>query len=264
MFNSLISSFSNNYVSISANLSMTEDGIEYICKGDNTDLYDSSIVYRADTSITLKVVQPIEPSISLPSTSVIKGGTPMTLICSVEGSPPPTIEWFHNGVVIEGEMEETYVTEGLAGVYACKATNMLGTVEQEVIVESLPTYSGGEIFLIILIVGFLLTVLVVLLLILVRRNELERRMREARAKDELLLENEKRTGYTPSLPPMTPRSEFPPGTPGTPSVPGSEVPPLNFPVEGEEPLPAVSEAECQTPRSILSPRPPTPQSQLPV
>ena len=188
----------------------------------------------------------------------------MTLICSVEGSPPPTIEWFHNGVVIDGEKEETYVTEGLAGVYACKATNMLGTVEQEVIVESLPTYSGGEIFLIILIVGFLLTVLVVLLLILVRRNELERRMREARAKDELLLENEKRTGYTPSLPPMTPRSEIPSGIPGTPSVPGSEVPPLNFPGEGEEPLPAVSEAECQTPRSILSPRPPTPQSQLPV
>ncbi|XP_063691660.1 hemicentin-2-like isoform X2 [Bolinopsis microptera] len=191
------------------NLSMAEDGIEYICKGGNTDLYDSSIIYKADSSITLQVVQAVEPSISLPSTSVIKGGTPLTLICSVEGSPPPTIEWFMNGDKIEEAVEETYVTDGLGGVYVCKATNMLGTVEQEVIVESKPEFSGGEIFLILLIVAFLLLVLIVLLLILVRRNELERRMKEARARDELLIENEKRAGLTPSLPP-TPRSEIHP------------------------------------------------------
>jgi hypothetical protein len=240
---------------------MAEDGVEYICKGDNTDLYDPSVTYNADSSITLQVVQAIEPSISLPSTSAIKGGTPMTLICSVEGSPPPTIEWFINGVKIEGAVEETHVTDGKAGVYKCKATNVLGTVEQEVIVQSKPEYSGGEIFLILLIVGFLLTVLVVILLILVRRNELERRMKEARAKDELLLENEKRAGFTPSLPPATPRSELPPGTP---SAPLAEVPSLGFPAEASSEVPAVSEAECQTPRSILSPRPPTPQSQPPV
>jgi len=254
-----------------ANLSMAEDGVDYICKGANTDLYDSSIVYNADSSITLQVVQAIEPSISLPSTSVIKGGVPLTLICSVEGSPPPTIAWFLNGAEIEGEAEEVYVTEGLAGVYTCKATNMLGTVEQQVIVESKPEFSGGEIFLILLIVGFLLTVLVVLFLIVIRRNELDRRMKEARAKDELLLENEKRAGYTPSLP-VTPRSELPPGTPGTPGINGfpgapvGEVPPLNLPSDGLPGAdgPAVSEAECQTPRSILSPRPPTPQNQPPV
>ena len=237
---------------------MAEDGIEYICKGGNTDLYDSSIIYKADSSITLQVVQAVEPSISLPSTSVIKSGTPLTLICSVEGSPPPTIEWFMNGEKIEEAVEETYVTDGLGGVYACKATNMLGTVEQEVIVESKPEFSGGEIFLILLIVAFLLTVLVVLLLILVRRNELDRRMKEARARDELLLENEKRAGFTPSLPP-TPRSEIPPADP---SAPVAEVQPFTFPAEGLD-GPAMSEVECQTPRSILSPRPATPQSQLP-
>ena len=205
----------------------------------------------------MTVVEAIEPSISLPSTSVATSGSPLTLICSVEGSPPPTIEWFKDGVLIEGETKEKFVTDGKSGEYGCKATNMLGSVEQFVKVQATPQFSGGEIFLILLIVAFISIMVIVGGLIFVRRNELERRLMEARAKDELLLEKERRA-ITPSysLPPMSPGLR-PPSRSGmslnngdlmAPS-PGGE---MQANVEAGE-VPTVNEVECQTPRSILTP-----------
>ena len=153
-----------------------------------------------------------------------------------------------------GETAEKYVTDGESGEFGCKATNMLGTVEQYVRVQARPEFSGGEIFLILVIVGFVSVLLIVGILIFVRTNELDRRMKEARAKDELLLEKDRRT-VTPSfsIPPMSPNMRPRSGmsfTNGDGLISGND---MQGSTAGDIEAPAVSEVECQTPRSILTP-----------
>ena len=66
-------------------------------------------------------------------------GVPQTFTCSVSGNPMPTLKWYFNGVMIEGDDQRVIDMDGQrltisspveedSGMYQCFAENESGTV----------------------------------------------------------------------------------------------------------------------------------------
>ena len=77
-----------------------------------------------------------EPSlIEMPTNMSANIAAPVNLSCSAEGYPPPTYQWFKDGVAIPGETRSfLYIPELLPrerGSYSCEASNVRGQISSD-------------------------------------------------------------------------------------------------------------------------------------
>lgn len=89
---------------------------------------------------------PPELTENLPSRTEVVENEPVSLVCPVTGSPPPTVVWYKDGNQID-DSDEGYSlsTDGTLivmnvdvndeGLYKCVATNDVGSVAREVTVD---------------------------------------------------------------------------------------------------------------------------------
>ena len=61
--------------------------------------------------------------------------SPVNLTCSAEGYPPPTYQWYKDGVAVPGATQSfLYIPELLPddrGAYVCKANNTVGQMTSD-------------------------------------------------------------------------------------------------------------------------------------
>lgn len=76
-----------------------------------------------------------------PQTEIQSLGSKVDLVCETEGNPTPKIEWMKNGEKISGEAGPHYVINSLSendvANYACNASNVVGHVYKNIIVNIL-------------------------------------------------------------------------------------------------------------------------------
>lgn len=108
----------------------------------------SKSITVAGYSVTHVVIEPKLATISaMPNnpTSLVMGSSGSLSVQVGGGFPAPQLQWFHNGVAIEGATNATFkidpVTVGDAGTYSVQATNAAGTasVQFNVAVAESPT-----------------------------------------------------------------------------------------------------------------------------
>ena len=78
----------------------------------------------------------MEPTlVEMPSSMKADIATPINLTCSAEGYPPPTYQWYKDGVIIPSETKSfLYIPEALPsnrGSYSCQAINNRGQMSSD-------------------------------------------------------------------------------------------------------------------------------------
>lgn len=67
------------------------------------------------------------------SYQIVRAGTDFVFTLSVEGSPPPTFQWFKNGYIAEGQTNQSISFPNISaehiGTYSCKVENFAGGYE---------------------------------------------------------------------------------------------------------------------------------------
>ncbi|KAL3173713.1 hypothetical protein MRX96_041521 [Rhipicephalus microplus] len=109
-------------------------------------------IHRADHRLSLDF-KSMRPRFEVPLQSTYHKplGFPVTLECTVRGRPKPTVQWFHNGVLIEPSYMPVYKITLLSdksmlhisemmpateGLYVCKASNEAGEKTTECILHA--------------------------------------------------------------------------------------------------------------------------------
>ncbi len=97
------------------------------------------------SSTATLAVQPIAVAITSPQTVTIGSGSNLVINASVGGTPPVSLQWYHDGVAIAGATGTTYSMNNAnvfdAGVYALVASNSYGIVTSS-IVSVIPNFGG--------------------------------------------------------------------------------------------------------------------------
>lgn len=85
--------------------------------------------------------------VEVPSSMSAAIATSINLTCSAEGYPPPTYQWYKDGVLIPGETQSfLYIPETLPsdrGNYSCEASNIRGQMSSD---SARVDISGGYLF----------------------------------------------------------------------------------------------------------------------
>ena len=77
-----------------------------------------------------------EPNLTeMPRSTETSIASPVNLTCSAEGYPPPTYQWYKDGVAVSGATQSyLYIPEllpGDRGAYVCKANNTIGQMSSD-------------------------------------------------------------------------------------------------------------------------------------
>ena len=77
-----------------------------------------------------------------PTNTTVVAGCTVTLNCSYEGNPSPTVSWSHNETMLDTEngyalLKVTFVDINDTGVYKCEIDNIFGMDSSEVFFNTL-------------------------------------------------------------------------------------------------------------------------------
>uniref|UniRef100_A0A8C4GEE8 B-cell receptor CD22 n=1 Tax=Dicentrarchus labrax TaxID=13489 RepID=A0A8C4GEE8_DICLA len=105
-----------------------DDGRNFSCQTkDNTDTY-----LIRNINVTVEYA-PKDIKAFINTTTNIKEGESVTLICSAKGRPTPTFNWFKNNQTVPGPVWKIdSINETQSGEYLCEAHNTIGRVNSNV------------------------------------------------------------------------------------------------------------------------------------